>query len=260
MVAKQKPSKEETTVNEQEQGRCYENSVLFPAAILSLVVRVLSGKDPNALPIVLSTLFFWVLFKLADFIRGAVISGSLTSLMKRHRDWSFPLSEKQNTRYYLTRWTSNAICVVAMVYAVWCVWGTNIAYNADTPFSVELELQTSTDGDLTYLIDKEAGNYESNAYVEVKDPSGVYRLFPGETLSVSVPYSITVMDATRFDSEMHTFCETRTVHSEEEAMDTSFEVVYEFHPEYYEDGELQPEADPLGICFTYTINTDIVYE
>ena len=259
MLAKPKPSKEEATINEQEQGRSYENSVLLPAAILALVVRVLSGKEPEVLPIALSTLIFWVLFKLADFIRGAVISGALTSLMKHHRDWSFPLSEEQNTRYYLTRWISNALCVIVIVLAVWCVWGTNIAVNADDPFSVELELNTSTSGELTYLIDQ-GGDYESTAYVEVRDPSAVYRLFPGETLTVSVPYSVTVMDATRFDSEMHTFCETRTVHSEEEAMDTSFEVAYEFRPEYYTDGELQPETEPLGICFTYTISTDIVYE
>jgi len=84
--------KMEEKIKESETERWVCNSVLLPAAILALVVNVLSGKTPTIVSVALPALLYWVLFKIGDLVKFAVISTALTFF---HRDWFLPSDDEK---------------------------------------------------------------------------------------------------------------------------------------------------------------------
>lgn len=246
-----------------------DNSILLPVGLLSLSSFVLSGGTPTILGVAGRTILLMLGIKFCDLIRLCVV-GVLRE--ERAKNRTKPLSEmtsrQQNWEWFMAKAT-NIIVVAAIIFGVWYAWDTmieNQQSQSETPISAELILHGDLDVDASSEIwsmeRRESGVCEYETIITVSDESGVRTLVAGEPLTVSIPYTVSVVNATRVGEEMQTYTETYTASSEDENRYREVYFTYDFNPNYYvqtNGGDFEVGADPLPMVFSYAIEAEFQY-
>lgn len=85
------------------------------------------------------------------------------------------------------------------------------------------------------------------------EANGTHMLLQDAPLTVTIPYTVTVVNAMRFDKEMQTYMDSETIYDTFSAKETEFYATYTFNPLVYAYDNNPPHNEPLDITFAYSV-------
>ena len=241
-------------IESEESGRIRFWETILAACAMALYSIVSSGDNPTVLSIISKAVWFSIVLGIANLILRVLSFSVLESVRKHHFFSKYP-DGKSKKVYGFIRFITYVLIIAVIIYSGWHIWSINLKNNeeeTDDGTPVTLSLYVEKDGDLTYIMDDEE-TYDISSYIMVNDCDGTHMLTPDTPLTVTIPYTITIVNAMRFDEEMQTYTDSETIYDTFHAEETELYAPYTFNPLVYSYDDNPPHNEPLDITFRYTV-------
>lgn len=219
---------------------------IIPASIISFYMNGVESIPD----LIFNAFFIWIGLDLLLSAVHCIVKSATEPLLKTMFGHIMPLSLMKFASFVIPL-IITILSSCLLVFACNKYETSSVEDVGDYGKTVVLDLRVEKDGDLTYIMDDEE-YYDITSYIKIDDCNGSHMMLPGEPLTVTIPFTITVTNAMRYGEEMQTYMDSETVYDVFDAKETEFYVTYTFNPLVYAYDNNPPHNEPLDIVFNYT--------